>query len=191
MFVTHQREKLLNAIVFFVKHTQRCHKLKLFKLLHFLDFEHYRQTGRPSLGLCYEAWPMGPVPHELDDEFDHPSLDLQTTVRIRRRRDAVTGRPIRYDFTPKVPWNQAYFSRRELRIMRELALYFNEFKGEDMSELSHLTGLPWRTVYKGGAGDRQVIPYDLAIKAKPLTDGDTIQDDELAYRREAMEGIVT
>ena len=46
MIVTREREKLLNAMVFFCQKTKHCHTLKLFKLLNFLDFEHYRQAGR-------------------------------------------------------------------------------------------------------------------------------------------------
>ena len=92
MFVTHNREKLINAIIYFVKNTKRCHKLKLFKLLSFLDFEHYRQSGRSVTGLRYDAWPMGPVPSDLDREIAHPGNDLSAAVAIfktpaRERRE--------------------------------------------------------------------------------------------------------
>ena len=78
MFVTHKREKLINAIIYFVRNTKHCHKLKLFKLLSFLDFEHYRQTGRSVTGLHYDAWPKGPVPSHLDEELEKPGSDLAT-----------------------------------------------------------------------------------------------------------------
>jgi uncharacterized phage-associated protein len=190
MFISRQREKLLNAIVFFTKNTKRCYKLKLFKLLHFLDFEHYRQTGLPSIGLLYQAWPKGPVPPELDREIAHPALDLQSAVRISTRRDRMTNSPVRYVFTPKASFNPEHFSKRELRIMRELAMYFNDFDADDMSEFSHLKDLPWRTVYRGGAGNGQDIPYELALKSAKLTEGETIDADELSYRRDALEGIM-
>src|SRR4029077_2080417 len=35
------------------------------ELLHFLGFEHFRQTGRTVTGSLYSAWPMGPVPDDL------------------------------------------------------------------------------------------------------------------------------
>ena len=62
MFVSRQREKLLNAIVFFVTRTKNCNTIKLFKLLNFLDFEHYRQTGESVTGLvlCVETGPSTP-----------------------------------------------------------------------------------------------------------------------------------
>jgi uncharacterized phage-associated protein len=179
----------VNAIVYFSKYTKRCHKLKLFKLLHFFDFEHYRQTGKASIGLAYEAWPKGPVPPALDREIEALGADLRTAVRITVRRDRYSGKPLRFEFAPKVAFDPKYFSKRELRIMRELALYFNEFDADDMSELSHHRGLPWQVVYRNGAGNRHPIPYELALKSDRLTDGDTITADELEYRREALDGL--
>ena len=55
MFVSRDREKLLNAIIYFLRETKHCHTLKLFKLLNFADFEHFRQKGRTITGLEYRA----------------------------------------------------------------------------------------------------------------------------------------
>ncbi len=41
--INHQREKLINVMVYFAQNTQKCGKIKLFKLMYFLDFEHYKQ----------------------------------------------------------------------------------------------------------------------------------------------------
>lgn len=59
MLITHDREKLINTIIYFAIHVKKCGKIKLFKLLYFLDFEHYKQTGRSVTGLDYYAWKMG------------------------------------------------------------------------------------------------------------------------------------
>ena len=53
MMVPHDRDKLINAIVFFAKNTKYCGKIKLIKLLYLLDFEHFRQTGRSVTGMDY------------------------------------------------------------------------------------------------------------------------------------------
>jgi hypothetical protein len=74
--------------------------------------------------------------------------------------------------------------------MHELKLYFDDLRAEDMSEFSHLRGLPWFEVFRNGAGDRKTIPYDLALKSPRLTDGNTIAEDELEYRREALREVV-
>ncbi|EQD73859.1 hypothetical protein B1A_04740, partial [mine drainage metagenome] len=62
MLISHEREKLINAIIFFAIHTRFLGKTKLFKLLYFLDFEHHKETGRSVTGMDYFAWKMGPVP---------------------------------------------------------------------------------------------------------------------------------
>ena len=46
MLISRNREKLINAIVYFAANTQHCGKVKLFKLLYLLDFAHFRETGR-------------------------------------------------------------------------------------------------------------------------------------------------
>ena len=68
MIVTHYREKLIQAIVYLSDNTRHCGKIKLFKLLYLLDFEHFRQTGHSVTGMEYRAWKMGPVPIELVQE---------------------------------------------------------------------------------------------------------------------------
>jgi len=45
------RKKLLNAVLFFAKNTKYVNLGKLSKLLYFLDFTHFKQTGYPSIGL--------------------------------------------------------------------------------------------------------------------------------------------
>ena len=91
MFVSHHREKLLNAIIYFIVNTKRCHTLKLFKLLYFLDFEHFRQTGQSVTGLRYVAWPKGPAPDELWHELDDPKPDLAAAISITRRSERDSG----------------------------------------------------------------------------------------------------
>jgi len=62
MIITHQRDKLINAIIYLSSNTNYCGKTKLMKLLYFRDFKHFRQTGKSVTGLDYYAWEMGPVP---------------------------------------------------------------------------------------------------------------------------------
>ena len=112
MFVSYKREKLIDAMVFFTRFTKNCHKLKLFESLNFLDFEHFRQTGRPSIGLKYEAWPMGPVPTDLDKELAAPGVDIQSHVRIVRKRDAMNGKVTRFDFKPIKSFDPRYFTKK-------------------------------------------------------------------------------
>lgn len=219
MFVTYEREKLINAFIYFVRNTKRCHKLKLFKLLSFLDFEHYRQTGRSVTGLRYDAWPMGPVPSELDEEFKSPPSDLAAAMSIRkvssgetrertiddraeyeiqRERSAAypsseyaPSRAIEwFEFKPKKRFDPKYFTKRELHIMEVLAEIFRDALGNDMKAVSHMKGLPWRQVYGHGEGNGRPIPYELSLTSDPfIKDIPTIDLEELAYRREALREV--
>ena len=101
MFVSREREKLINAIVFFLKNTNHCHTLKLFKLLNLADFEHFRQKGRTITGLQYRALPKGPVPTALLDEFQRGGdKDLKTAVQLFEVKDEITDALLRRDSGP-------------------------------------------------------------------------------------------
>ena len=46
MLIEHNREKLINSIIYFISNTKYCGKTKLFKLLYYLDFMHFIGTKR-------------------------------------------------------------------------------------------------------------------------------------------------
>ena len=58
------KEKRINAIRFFCRHTRKLTETKLYKLLYFLDFLHFKEVGRPVTDLEYFAWDYGPAPYE-------------------------------------------------------------------------------------------------------------------------------
>ncbi len=86
MLITHERKKLINSIIYFAHHTKHLGKIKLFKLLYLLDFEHFRMTGRGVTGLNYHAWKYGPVPVALDQEWEEPEADLAAAITIQPER---------------------------------------------------------------------------------------------------------
>src|SRR6185295_2521583 len=115
MFVSRDREKLINAIIYFLGATNHCHTLKLFKLLNFADFEHFRQTGRTITGLEYRALPKGPVPTELLYELRHGAgRDLKDAVTFFEVKDEITDALLRRDLKPRVEFDKKWFSKREL-----------------------------------------------------------------------------
>ena len=159
MIKTHEREKLINAIVFFAKNTKYCGKIKLIKLLYFLDFELFRQTGRNVTGLDYRAWKMGPVPTDFYQEWDEPGDDLAAAV------DIVPTRIIdhtREQVEPKIEFDDAHFTKRELRIMNELAARHCDDYAKQMVDATHAGG-PWSKIWDEGRGEGERIPYNLAI----------------------------
>src|SRR5438046_2822902 len=115
MIITHEREKLIQAINFFARNTRKFGKVKLYKLLYFLDFEHFKLTGRSVTGLVYYAWPKGPVPVALHNEIDNPQEDLRQAIDFDTR-NVRDGWMLKV--TPKVEFSDRHFSKRELAILK-------------------------------------------------------------------------
>jgi uncharacterized phage-associated protein len=188
MLVSRDREKLLNAIIYFLGATNHCHTLKLFKLLNFADFEHFRQKGRTIFGLEYRAFPKGPVPTKLWEELKRGGdRDLRAAVDLFEVKDDITDELLRRDLKARIKFDKKYFTKREFKIIERVAEFFKELRAEDMSEFSHMKGLPWRKVYNEGKGKNQLIPEDLSLEAEHLVhDAPTIDREELEYRRELL-----
>jgi len=192
MFVSRDREKLLNAIIYFLGATNHCHTLKLFKLLNFADFEHFRQTGRTIFKLDYKALPMGPVPTKLYEEIKSGGgADLKSAVSLVQVKDDINDALLRRDLKARSKFDKQYFSKRELKIIELVAEFFRDLKAADMSEFSHRKGEPWRKVYgEKGQGSGKLIPPELSLDSESLVkDSPTISRDELDERRDLLRDI--
>lgn len=163
MLIEHKQDKLINAIIYFVTNTKSCGKTKLFKLLYFLDFEHFSITGRSVTGLEYFAWPMGPVPKELNDELDNPSEQLSTSLQVAKK-NAFNGKEM-LDITPVQEFKPDHFSKRELKLLEKLCVEYRNSYANDMVEATHLENLPWHKVYEEEGRKQELIPYELALKS--------------------------
>jgi len=162
MLVERSEEKLRNAILYFVQNTKYCGKTKLFKLLYFLDFEHFSQTGRSVTGLEYFAWPKGPVPVAIFDEVESPGPILKGIVEVTKRA-AYNGNVIN-DIAPLREFSAEHFSKRELKLLEALSKEYANSYADDMIEATHLENLPWHQIYEVEGHRQQRIPYELALK---------------------------
>ena len=136
MLISHEREKLLNAIIYFAKNTRFLGKTKLCKLLYFLDFEHFKETGRSVTGMDYFAWKMGPVPIALYEEIDMPEHDMAEKLEFIEKPTQY-GKPMLV-VEPIAEFDPSHFSHRELRILDDLAKEFGDTRADDMIEATHL-----------------------------------------------------
>lgn len=156
MIVTHHREKLINAIIYFATHTKYCGKTKLLKLLYFLDFKHFKQTGRSVTGLDYFAWQMGPVPRDL---FEELSDEMNPDLRAAIHKLAEEGfQKIR----PKKRFDDQYFTKKEMELLEQISFIFEDAKADDMVESTHLKNEPWDQTLKQ-KGEFKKIDYMLAV----------------------------
>lgn len=144
-------------MIYFVRNTKNCFKTKLFKLLFFADFLHFKETGKSITGLSYDAWKHGPVPCDLYYELKAPKQDLKEAIQI-------TGVPDK-DFLkliPKKKFDDRYFTKREMQIIERVAFIFKESNADLTVEASHLKNEPWhQTIASKGQGSR--VEYILAL----------------------------
>ncbi|MCD0493848.1 SocA family protein [Chromobacterium violaceum] len=165
MLIEHEREKLKNAVLFFAGRVRFLGKTKLFKLLYFLDFEHYRDTGRSVTGIEYFAWKMGPVPVELYNEIKQDTT-WESCINLERITTAKG-----HEMTAVRPigeFQATHFSKRELRIMESLSRKYEKADAEDMVEETHLENLPWHQVYVVDNKKQHHIPYELALRKQEI-----------------------
>jgi len=160
ILINHSREKLLNALVYFSKNTRSCGKTKLFKLLYFLDFIHFRETGKSVTGLNYYAWEKGPVPQDLFHELKQPDKDLKEAIALLKQSEDEDDKLCRV--IARKPFDPKYFTKREMKLMERLSFIFKDALAKNMVEITHLTGTPWdKTMKEKGPG--KLIDYSLAI----------------------------
>jgi uncharacterized phage-associated protein len=160
MLIPRDRERLVNTVVYFAANTQYCGKVKLFKLLYLLDFQHFRETGRSVTGLEYRAWKMGPVPLDLMPEWDQLEPDLAAAVSIVPEQVIDY---IRERVTAKVAFDASLFTKRELRLMEELALRFRDEMTKPLINFTHAERGPWDKIWDDGRGNNERIPFALAV----------------------------
>jgi len=158
MIITHHREKLINAIIYLVTHTKYCGITKLMKLLYFLDFYHFKQTGKSVTGSDYFAWDKGPVSREVHRELSEKMTpDMEKSIKITEFEDSHFLK-----FSAKKKFDPEYFSERELKILDDLSFIFKDAKAEDMVEITHLKDKPWDKTLKE-KGPLHKINYMLAV----------------------------
>lgn len=156
MPISYAREKLLNAIIYFANNTKYCGKTKLYKLLFYLDFTHFKEAGHSVTDLDYFTWDLGPAPQKLHKEFEHQTQDIKEHVALIGFPDSFVG------IKAKKPFNGKHFTKRELRILKNICEIFRDAKAEHMVEASHMPNEPWDTTKKS-KGMYSLIDYSLAL----------------------------
>ncbi|MDR2214606.1 MAG: SocA family protein [Nevskiaceae bacterium] len=163
------QEKVYEALAYFSRNVKYAGKLKLFKLLYYLDLLVFRRTGNTVTGLRYEAWPFGPVPASLDQEFGNPESELHRRFSVERHQRIEsefevtidtdpekleayqhTVRHIPGSIRPRAPYRHRFLTRREQLVAEYLAEVFREAKADEMTDISHNKFGPWKKAISRG-----------------------------------------
>jgi len=184
-------EKLIQAILWFAHNTRSLGKIKLFKLLFLLDFEHFRLTGRSVTGQEYLAWKMGPVPAGLVQEWDEMSDDLAQAIRIEPER---VFSHYRETVIPLKPFNPVSFAHSEINLLQQIASQYRNAQSETMIDVTHAENGAWSKTWQDGKGQHTVIDYRLALDEKaldenevnPMSAADVLEFPEITDRLETL-----
>jgi len=109
-----ERDRLVNACLYFSHHTEFCGVAKLFRLLYLLDVQHFQQTGISVTGERYQAWNFGPGPECLFESLDRS--DSPVRVLFLLTSDASIDF---YGFRlqPRSPYSLDHFTQRQIDLM--------------------------------------------------------------------------
>ncbi len=178
------RNKLLNAVLFFARNTKRPNLTKTLKLLYFLDFTHFKQTGYPSIGLEYYAWEKGPVPKkfwiEMKDGIIPDDFEGKLTIFIRENQEDPLSSRKELLFKAIAKPDLTVFTPREIEILEYLADVYRDTPAYLMSEVSHLRNEPWDTTKKT-KGLNSPIDYLLCLDEEAKINPDEARESLEEY----------
>lgn len=147
-------KKYKNAILYFANKIQNgtLGKLKMMKLLYFLDFDFFEKYGRSITGDVYLRWEKGPVP-KLGDSM---------LAKMNGREIKITTRKISFGLNDQKhiealrSYDLKVFDKEELVMLEEVAAKWEKFSGTEMKSATHGEA-PWIATK---AND--IIDYNLA-----------------------------
>jgi uncharacterized phage-associated protein len=172
-------QKILNGIKYFIIKTKNVGRTKLFKLLYFLDFMHFKKYGTSVTGYEYYTFSFGPVPQKLYNQMKDNNLPAsfkEHLVCIEEKMDNEEDDYKQFKFKLKnKKIDLEWFSPNELEILEQVAFIFKDVPAKSMTEITHLHNSPWsKTVEEKGMG--KFIDYFLALDDETNIDIDTIKE---------------
>lgn len=156
------RRKLLNAVLYFAKNTKHVNLTKLSKLLYFLDFTHFKQTGYPSIGLEYYVFEHGPVPRDFWLEIREGNVpdDFSGKFVVIPRTDDFAPNYKELEIRATEKPDLSVFTPREMKILEELAFVYKDAWAWQISEVTHLPKEPWDITRQKSGGNKPIDYLD-------------------------------
>lgn len=147
-------KKYKNLILFFANKIKNgtLGKLKIMKLLYFLDFDYFEKYGQPVSGDEYLRFDNGPIPRMAEKILKEMNgKDIKIT-----KRKIGAGYNDQQHIEALKDFDVNLFSKEELLMMEETANKWEKFSGAEMKNASHGEA-PWIATKPNN-----VIDYNLA-----------------------------
>ncbi|OHA16539.1 MAG: hypothetical protein A3G52_00350 [Candidatus Taylorbacteria bacterium RIFCSPLOWO2_12_FULL_43_20] len=149
------QKKYKNAVLFFARKIQNgtLGKLKMMKLLYFLDFDFFEKFGRSITGDEYLRFENGPVPHMGEKILKEMN---GKEIKITKRKVG-EGYNDQMHIEALADFDVNVFEKEELLMLEEIASKWEKFTGSEMKNASHGEA-PWIATKPD-----DVIDYNLAL----------------------------
>ena len=147
-------KKYRNVVLFFAKKVRNgtLGKLKMMKLLYFLDFDFFEKYGKSVTGDSYLRFENGPVPQMAEKILkEMTGKDIKIT-----RQKIADGYNDRQLIEPLKDFDLNLFTKEELTMLEEVAEKWEKLSGSEMKMATHGEA-PWIATEPNG-----VIDYNLA-----------------------------
>lgn len=133
-------EKYKNVILFFANKVQNntLGKLKMMKLLYFLDFDFFEKYGKSVTGDDYLRFENGPVPRMAEKFLKEMDGN---EIKINKRKIGA-GYNDQHHISPLQEFNINLFTKEEILMMEEIADKWEKFSGAEIKNASHGEA-PW------------------------------------------------
>jgi uncharacterized phage-associated protein len=163
-------QKMQHVILFFLERINNVHlgRVKLMKLLYYVDFDHFEKYGCSITGARYRKLPHGPVPDKVDKVIEKMeknklvrAVNVQNTNFARYRLIPVNGQ-----------FDASFFSGDEFAILETVACRWVDATAAEIEAATHAEA-PWASTE-----ETKAIDYELAHYRSPL--GEEPADKQLA-----------
>jgi uncharacterized phage-associated protein len=173
------RKKLLNVILYFSKHSKHLNTTKVFKMLNRFEFDHFKETGYPPIGLHYYTFKRGPVSKEFWLEIKDGEVpeDFRDYLGISIEHfDEYDENKIEHKFIARKKPDMSIFTPREIKILENVVTMYGPYPASVISEASHEKGSPWDIVQREH-GYNHIIDYIVAIDETSKISKETAKED--------------
>src|SRR3989344_6853615 len=136
-----RKKKYKNAILFFAKRIQNgtLGKLKIMKLLYYLDFDFFEKYGHSITGDEYLRFDNGPVPRMAEKLLKEMN---DKEIKITKRKIGGGYNDQQHIEALNVDFDVNVFEKEELLMLEEIANKWEKFTGTEMKNASHGEA-PW------------------------------------------------
>ncbi|MFA5937040.1 MAG: Panacea domain-containing protein [Candidatus Paceibacterota bacterium] len=147
-------EKYKNVVLFFAKKVRNgtLGKLKMMKLMYFLDFDFFEKYGKSITGDSYLRFENGPIPKNAEKILKGMN---GKEIKITNRKIA-DGYNDQQHIEALKDFDMNLFTKEELMMMEEVADKWEKFSGSEMKMATHGEA-PWIATKPN-----EIIDYNLA-----------------------------